>query len=721
MRIRKAFLSCLCFCFLSACALFAETGPAIDESSWTCRIDEGEARALPGGFPLKVTVPPSASASFEASFSLPAGRSGPLGIALYKNNMAIKVYVNDVYVDSLGKAGPSFFFEPYISRGVLVSEALLKESNKLRLVAYGDSGSMKLRAIKLMGEDEYRDWCARSSLLDVQLPRFCCVLLLFVSLYSLFFFLNYRDKRESLFLGLSSAFFAAYLLNVSLSGSILPYVATKALLYSCFPVSMAFLFLFFRFFFKMRGGRRFYALVLASGAALALGYYFQRDSASLDLWHSLMLVYPMSAIAYGFVGAARRVRAGEREHLPILCGLALAVAFSAYDSYYFIGDKPPVILLQGIGFMCLIFGAFYAFSQDIANTNKKVAVYSAEMERSKAQRDDIFQRIRKDTTSSEGSARILAGSIERVDALASQYMASIDQINGSLDIEKEQIESSKASVERIFDAIGQTSGMVGRHGALVGATKGDMEDLTGKIHRTDELLKSSGKTISRLTEVCLAADREVKESSQAVDDLASYSKHIDEIVKSIGDLAAQTNVLSINAAIQAARSGAAGRGFAVVAGEVRSLAGKSGENANQIKEILSTMVAKIGRIQEREAAVSERLRQVVEENGAIERAIVEILEAIGGQLAKGDAIRAAVAELVETVGEIARQSSAQKASGDGLMKAMAALDETCAAILAASREQKSYNEDLGANLRQLRSVSAENTAVIADMKALVES
>ena len=131
--------------------------------------------------------------------------------------------------------------------------------------------------------------------------------------------------------------------------------------------------------------------------------------------------------------------------------------------------------------------------------------------------------------------------------------------------------------------------MIDEHSRLVGTTADSIAELTDQVHATDQLVKKSGETIKRLTEVCLAADSEVGESTKAVDDLAGYSEHINSIVSSIGDIAEKTNVLSINAAIEAARSGASGKGFAVVAGEIRALATRSSESANQINEILRPM------------------------------------------------------------------------------------------------------------------------------------
>jgi methyl-accepting chemotaxis protein len=76
--------------------------------------------------------------------------------------------------------------------------------------------------------------------------------------------------------------------------------------------------------------------------------------------------------------------------------------------------------------------------------------------------------------------------------------------------------------------------------------------------------------------------------------LAGETKAINQIVETINDIATQTNLLSLNASIEAARSGEAGRGFAVVANEIRVLADQSKEAANEIRNIIGSIVKRTG-------------------------------------------------------------------------------------------------------------------------------
>jgi methyl-accepting chemotaxis protein len=389
--------------------------------------------------------------------------------------------------------------------------------------------------------------------------------------------------------------------------------------------------------------------------------------------------------------------------------------------YYFFADRTPFILLQGPGIMTLIIATFYSFSQEIATTNRRVLLYSAEMEKNRKARDELFASIRAATEKSESASSVLAESIDRVGALVSQYISNVESINGDIETQNGQISSNKRNVEEIFRTINATSDMVGEHARLVEAMVGNIRELDGHIQTTDGLVKRCGDTIRKLTGVCLAADREVAESAKIVGDLASYSDNINAIVASISDLAEKTNVLSINAAIEAARSGSAGRGFSVVAGEIRTLAARSSESATQIDGILRTMVEKIRKIKIQEELVSRSLKEIVAENGNMDGAIGEVVLFLGKQLEASARIGEAVEELVATVARISGQAKSQEASGEGLKGSMETLDSLCASILVASKEQRACNEELTANLQGLKSVSSDHSGVIADLKGLLSS
>jgi twitching motility protein PilJ len=130
----------------------------------------------------------------------------------------------------------------------------------------------------------------------------------------------------------------------------------------------------------------------------------------------------------------------------------------------------------------------------------------------------------------------------------------------------------------------------------------------------------------------------IQETSKRIKRLGESSQEIGEIVELISDITEQTNVLALNAAIQAASAGEAGRGFSVVAEEVQRLAERSAEATKQIGAIVKTIQTDTG---DAVAAMENATRDVVD--GA------HLSETAGQELAEIERVSAETAELIERI------------------------------------------------------------------------
>ncbi|WP_204244013.1 methyl-accepting chemotaxis protein [Vibrio galatheae] len=163
---------------------------------------------------------------------------------------------------------------------------------------------------------------------------------------------------------------------------------------------------------------------------------------------------------------------------------------------------------------------------------------------------------------------------------AEDEFGTIQSIGHSLDQQCQETEQVSAAVEELTQSITEVANAASAASAL--AEEADQESKYG--------LESIRATIAEVNTL----SEELAQAQEIITRLSHDSQKIDSILEVITTISEQTNLLALNAAIEAARAGEAGRGFAVVADEVRNLASKTGSSANEIHEMISHLQTTAG-------------------------------------------------------------------------------------------------------------------------------
>ncbi|HVR39427.1 MAG TPA: methyl-accepting chemotaxis protein, partial [Thermoanaerobaculia bacterium] len=244
-----------------------------------------------------------------------------------------------------------------------------------------------------------------------------------------------------------------------------------------------------------------------------------------------------------------------------------------------------------------------------------------------------------------------------------------------------EIHDASASVLQMAQSINEVSQSAGQsakvaHQSLAAAEKG---------------AQSVQNQISGMNEI----RAQIQDTSKRIKRLGESSLEIGEIVELISDLTEQTNILALNAAIQAASAGEAGRGFTVVAEEVQRLAERSGEATKQIEAIVKTIQADT---QDAVAAMEKSTVGVVEGT--------KLSDTAGGAL---EEIRRVSRELAELISSISAQTQKQSASVTDVTRGMQG-------ILQITEETTEGTKQTNVSIGQLTKLAAELRSSVAGFK-----
>ena len=251
--------------------------------------------------------------------------------------------------------------------------------------------------------------------------------------------------------------------------------------------------------------------------------------------------------------------------------------------------------------------------------------------------DEVGQLLRA-LKRMQDELRQMIGSIDdgsrQVGSAAENMAAAAGQISKSAEAQSEAISHTAAAVEQMTVSIGQVS-------ENAGAARG-VAQKTSEI--ADRGKRQADTTATEIRKIASSVDN----SAQVMRELQASSQQISQIANVIRGIADQTNLLALNAAIEAARAGEQGRGFAVVADEVRKLAEQTGSATNEIQKMIDT-------IQSQTAAAAVQMGQVNEQvvSG------VELIEGLQGPLEElREGASRAVANLIELSNAATEQATA---------------------------------------------------------------
>ena len=195
-------------------------------------------------------------------------------------------------------------------------------------------------------------------------------------------------------------------------------------------------------------------------------------------------------------------------------------------------------------------------------------------------------------------------------------------------------------------------------------------------------------------------------SAEKVQEMGSRSDQIGDIVTTIEDIASQTNLLALNAAIEAARAGEAGKGFAVVADEVRKLAERSSTSTKEIASLIKSI----------QKTVSEAVTAMDDGAKEVERGVLIANEA-------GDSL-VEILKAAEGVSEQAEQAAAaaeeMSASANELVAAVDSVSAVIEENTAATEQMAAGSTEVTQAIENIASVSEENSAAVEEVSASAE-
>jgi iron only hydrogenase large subunit-like protein/ABC-type transporter Mla subunit MlaD len=232
-------------------------------------------------------------------------------------------------------------------------------------------------------------------------------------------------------------------------------------------------------------------------------------------------------------------------------------------------------------------------------------------------------------------------------------------------IEKER-EIVDGSTSRLLGEIDQASGMVGTVQELIGrlrersasqlsaleSSAASVQEMIATLTRASGLAEGKRAQIEELADESMEGERSMAATVEAIRAVSKGVSGISEMIMVIDDVADRTNLLAMNAAIQAARAGTSGKGFAVVAGEIRNLAEATSGNARRITETLGQIAERIRSSDELTERTGDGIKTISEDVSSMASEMATLLGSLGEISAGGESVNRGIDALLSVSGEV---------------------------------------------------------------------
>lgn len=287
--------------------------------------------------------------------------------------------------------------------------------------------------------------------------------------------------------------------------------------------------------------------------------------------------------------------------------------------------------------------------------------------------------------------------------------------NGQLDI----VTQSDSSIVKVVSSINGISVSLEQQADYVSSSSSAIEEMVANISSVSDLSLKANSEADLLKQISKDGETTVKNTAEAFSEVERFSEEMGGVVTIISKVAAQTNLLAMNAAIEAAHAGEAGKGFAVVADEVRKLAMDSGSSINKISELIKEMKSKVVSGVKLSREAQEAFNKISNNIGTTTDYIEDISNAMVEQREGANDILLSMNQLVEATEEIKSLAVNQKSESHEIEQAIHKLKDHTVKITGSVLEQNSsFNsiKDLSVRIMKL---SEDNSRAVEDLESSI--
>ena len=280
----------------------------------------------------------------------------------------------------------------------------------------------------------------------------------------------------------------------------------------------------------------------------------------------------------------------------------------------------------------------------------------------------LMRRIKHKVNALTNTGHELSVNMSKTSEAVDQISFNFDEIKSNMGEQEKGAVEADIAVKNIHTSIDSLNSLIENQSESINTSSSAVEEMTANINSVTKTLIENSKNVSELAEASGNGKIGLQTVAQKILEIAKDSEGLLEINSVMENIASQTNLLSMNAAIEAAHAGESGKGFAVVAGEIRKLAESSGKQSNTTAAMLKKIKTSIDSITQSSNEVLSRFEVIDTGVKTVARHEENIRNAMEEQEVGGRQILESMGRLKEINMSVKTGSEKMLGAGDHLIK-----------------------------------------------------